>query len=308
MRFEIVLNPAGASGLAWKTWRRLERVITKDGCAYTVHRSTPEHGVAEICRELTLRGEPVSLIVIGGDGTSNEALNGIADFDNTAVGFIPCGTGNDLHRDMGIPNSTVKLLKTMLDGTVKRTADIGELKCTANGKRIVRRFNISCDIGFGAATCAYVNRSRIKPILNKLGIGRAIYLIEALRVCFTSEPQPVAVTCGGRTRLYRRCLCVIAMNHCHEGGGFDFCPDARFDDGKLDLCIGNGLSHGGFLHMLPLAYMGRHMKLRGIYGDRGESVKLRTNKPIWIHTDGEALGKTTSAEIRIIDEKLRLLF
>ena len=98
------------------------------------------------------------------------------------------------------------------------------------------------------------------------------------------------------------------MNHSHEGGGFRFCPDAKFDDGRLDLCIGNGLTKAGFLRMLPRAYLGRHMKLKGIYAERTERVILKSSEPMWIHTDGDVLGKTKYAEIGLIPEKLRMLF
>ena len=308
MDFQIVLNPAGASGKARITWEEIEPVFKAHGCSYTVHTSTEKETIGDICRRLTSKGEPVNIIMIGGDGSSNDAVNGIADFANTRIGFVPCGTGNDMQRDMHAPKDCTALVKTMLDGKTKRTADIGELTILDGKKPVKRRFNISCDVGFGAETCAFANNSRIKPILNYFGIGRAIYLIEAIRVCFTSETNVVTISCGGKRRVYKKCICAIGMNHQHEGGGFRFCPNADFSDGKLDLVIGNGLSKLEFLRMLPLAYMGRHMKLRGIYSERAEEIHIKSRHPIWVHTDGEVMGMVRKVRMRILPEKLNLLF
>ncbi len=308
MIYRIVLNPAGASGGAGKICDELIAEFERCGAEFELYCSAPGRGIEEICRSLTSRGEDTALVVIGGDGSLNEAVNGIADFEHTALGFIPCGTGNDMQRDMGLPKCRAALVRRILGGVVRRTADIGETAFFGeDGSVKRRRFNISSDIGFGAATCALVERSKLKPLLNRIGLGRAVYLIEAIRVCFTAKPAAVKITCGGKTRLYRKCLCAVVMNHCCEGGGFRFCPHADFDDGQFDVCIGNGLGKPEFLKMLPFAYSGRHLKLRGIYEQRGESVVMTSDIPLWVHTDGEVLGRAKRVEIRMLKEKLRLL-
>ncbi|MBR1423248.1 MAG: YegS/Rv2252/BmrU family lipid kinase [Ruminococcus sp.] len=307
MVFHIILNPAGASGRALDKWKKVKHLFA--GCDFKLHRSTEERSIGDICRELTTdtSGEDVYLVVIGGDGTLNEAVNGIEDIEHTLFGFIPCGTGNDMQRDMSLPKSDSELVSLIKEGRQRRCADIGELTFYGEGKVIKRLFNISSDIGFGAATCAYADKSRLKPILNNLGLGRMIYLIEAIKVCFTVKPANVKVSCGGKSRLYKGCLSAIVMNHKHEGGGFEFCPNADFTDGKLDLCLGSRISKLGYLRLLPYALKGKHLKLRGVYTGRGDVIKMSCDVPMWAHTDGEVLGKADKVEMRIIPEKLRLI-
>lgn len=305
MRY-IVVNPAGASGRAWKLWKTLRPVFDEYG-GYKLCRSRKDLGIDEICRRITSRGVPSEIIVIGGDGTFNEAVNGIVDLENTKFGFIPCGTGNDIGRDMGLPSDPKKLVRIMMDSTVKRTCDVGELTIYDGDRLIRRRFNISSDVGFGAATCAYVQRSRLKPLFNRLGLGRLTYLIEAVRVCFSSDTVDIRISCGGKTKTYRRCLCAIVMNHGYEGGGFHFCPDADPDDGMFDICIGSGLSHLEFLRMLPMAYMGKHLSLRGIVAERADTVTMEASRPVWVHTDGEVHGEFRRVSMRVLPEKLKLL-
>ena len=304
--FHIVLNPAGASGKAESVWKAVEPMFRRE--EYELHRSDKNKSIGDICRELTYGiSEEVKLVVIGGDGTLNEAVNGISDFKNTAFGFIPCGTGNDMQRDMALPSSRKALVARILEGKVRRSSDIGELTFYGENGIIRRRFNISSDIGFGAATCAYADKSRLKPVLNRLGLGRLIYLVGAVKVCYTAKPAQVTVICNGKKRLYRRCLSAIVMNHCHEGGGFKFCPDADFSDGKLDVCLGNGITKPGYLRLLPHAYLGKHLKLRGVYTKRFEKITMMSDIPLWAHTDGEVLGMTKKVTMRVIPEKLRLI-
>ena len=307
MVINIVVNPNGASGKAWKLWEELEPVIAGEGCEYVVHCSSMHDSIKSICRRITSSPGLNAIIVIGGDGSLNEAVNGIEDFKNTLFGFVPCGTGNDIGRDMDLPSDKKALFRSMLDCTVKRTSDVGELTFFEGKKKIIRRFNVSSDMGFGAATCEYVNRSVVKPILNKIGLGKLIYLIGALKVCFSSEPASLRVTCGGRTRYYSRCQCAIVMNHTCEGGGFAFCPDADIDDGLFDICVGNGLSKPAFLGVLPKAYMGKHTRTRGIYIERADRIIIQSNSLQWVHTDGEVIGKTNKVYMRILPEKLNLL-
>lgn len=308
MLFNVVINPAGASGKTMELWKQIKPIFDESGHAYVLHKSTKTEGIGDICRKLTSGGRETALVVIGGDGTMNDAVNGIADFERTLFGFVPSGTGNDMVRDMGLPKDKTDIVRRLLECKVRRCADIGELTFYGDNNEItVRKFNISSDIGFGAATCAYVDRSKLKPILNRIGLGRLIYLIQALRVCFTAKPVSAEMICDGEKHIYKRCLCAIAMNHCHEGGGFKFCPNADFTDGKLDICVGDGLSKLAFLRMLPNAYKGTHLRLKNIYELRGERIEMRSAVPLWAHTDGEVVGMSKHVAMRILPEKLRLL-
>ncbi|MBR6044546.1 MAG: hypothetical protein IKP47_02805 [Ruminococcus sp.] len=307
MIYNIVLNPAGASGNAAKLWQKLEPMFSAAGADHVLYRSSPGRSIRDICRELTSKGTETVLVVIGGDGSFNEAVNGIEDFKHTLFGFIPCGTGNDMRRDMSLPRSPKDVARLILEGRERRRADVGLMRCVIGGNVVTRRFNISSDIGFGAATCAFADSSGLKARLNRLHLGRLIYLIGALKVCFTAETARVTISCGGHTRVYPKCLSAIVMNHCHEGGGFKFCPDADFTDGLLDLCAGTGLTKPGYLRMLPNAYRGKHLRLRGIYAEKAKRILMTSDRPLWIHTDGEVLGKTTRAEMSLLPDKLRLL-
>ena len=100
MKIDFVINPA--SGHAVKAWKKVEKLL-QGRCDYHVHRSENGRNTEVICRELSSAGEDVTIVVVGGDGSMNDAVNGIQDFTHTRLGLIPCGSGNDLAKDLNMP-------------------------------------------------------------------------------------------------------------------------------------------------------------------------------------------------------------
>lgn len=312
MLFHIVVNPAGASGKTGKIWMWLEPVFRESGQEYRVHFSTRERGIGEICRtlELQVRGtEDAAIVVVGGDGSVNEAINGFEHPGSVLFGHIPAGSGNDLTRDMGLPRDLLQLTARILEGRVHRTCDIGEL--TYMDTHRSRRFAVSCGIGFDAGVCEMASRSRHKSVLNRLGLGKMIYLHAAFRIiggqhcgkaCITLEEGEVC-----REVHYDRILLLACMNHQYEGGGFRFTPDADADDGILNLCAADPKKNRAFYQAFPLVPLGRHLDLPYIHELRGNRIEIQTSEPMWVHTDGEVERQADHLRIRIMEEKLRLL-
>ncbi len=316
MKFDVIVNPAGAGGEAMKVWQKTERILKEKGADYEVWFSEPDLSVEEITASLTDGDRETRLIVLGGDGTFNEAVNGIRDFGKTMLGLIPCGSGNDLARGLGLPPFR-RLMDIMLEGKTVRMSDVGEVRLytaadEALGRAVpsdtVRRFNVSCGIGYDAEICALAERSRFKNVLNRIRLGKMIYLLEGTQLIFRAKKYPVRITYdGGREISYPECLFAVAMNHRYEGGGVMFCPHADAQDGLLDLCIANGQNSRDFFRIVPHTYTGRHLRYEGVYEERSASVRIRSEVPLWLHTDGEVKQATDDAEIRILKGKLKLL-
>lgn len=323
MSVHIVLNPVGASGRAKKTWKKIQPRFDQAPFPYVLHESTKEKGIEEIVKEITSLGEEIDLIVIGGDGSFNEAVNGIQDFSKTRFGMIPCGSGNDLAKDIGLSKNIDEVVDTLLQFEVKRVADVGEIVLHNHMYIIdpfthymddsvytdekIRRFNISAGFGFDAEICAYVLVSKTKQLLNRVHLGKLCYLVEGTRAIFSTKLVPVEMNIDGEEVKIDQCLFVAAMNHAYEGGGFRFGPTAKYDDGQLELCIANGLSRFDFFRIFPYAYRGNHVKFDGVSIRKGKEIRLKSREPLWIHTDGEVFCKTTDVTIRLNPHKLQML-
>ena len=94
----IIINPSSSSGNGLKQWEKLEQLFLEAGAEYAVHLTGPDNRIEKICEELTSRGEETTIVLLGGDGSMNAAVNGIRDFASTKIGFIPVRKPNKLPR------------------------------------------------------------------------------------------------------------------------------------------------------------------------------------------------------------------
>lgn len=308
MTYHIIVNPAGASGNSLKTWNRLEYLFRQDGISYQVHFSSRETGISDLCRILASETEgDTAIVVVGGDGSCNEAINGIRDLSRVIFGFIPAGSGNDLARSLSLPDDPEEIVKLLLEGKIRHTINVGEAVSDAPSP-LRRRFLVSCGIGFDAAICHRATGSSLKMFLNRIGFGKLIYITSALHMILTWKMRPLRITYDhSRTVFYPAVLFAVCMNHPYEGGGFKFCPEACNDDDLLDLCIPDSLKALDFYRIFPSAYHGKHIHFSGIHMEKAAHVEISTPQPLWVHTDGEVMGSLNSVQIFLLPEKLRLL-
>ncbi|HOO28131.1 MAG TPA: diacylglycerol kinase family protein, partial [Lachnospiraceae bacterium] len=127
--------------------------------------------------EITSGTEPVTIIVLGGDGTINEVLTGIRDYDLVTLGYIPAGSSNDLARDLMLARNPALALQAVLHPKEYTYMDVGVIRYQDDGKN----FGVSAGIGYDAAICHEALHSGMKDFLNKLHLGKLTYVGIALK-------------------------------------------------------------------------------------------------------------------------------
>lgn len=307
----FMVNPASHSGRGMHLWKQIEQILLEKGTAYEVHFSQKAGDMGEIARKLTenlTEGQECSLVVLGGDGTVNEALQGICNFERVRFSSIPTGSGNDLARDMGIEKNVQKAIASLLEKGKERPMDVGYVSWEENGKIKERRFIVSCGIGYDAAVCEEVQNSSMKGILNKIGLGKITYLGIGVKNMLTSRyTKTTLLMDGSRKRVLDRMLFVAMMSHRFEGGGFNFCPQADHQDGKLDLCVVDGLPHWKFPIVIPFALKGQHYRFNGVSSEIASRIEIETSYPLCLHTDGEVWGNHQKITVWVEKQQLRFI-
>ena len=325
MIFHVVVNPVGASGRTLKKFKKILPIMEASGNEILVHYSTLEKGLDDICRELTMdlkEDEIIHLIIVGGDGSLNVALNVMEHISQIRLGYIPAGSGNDFAKGIGIGDDLEGLTNTIMKGEVVRKMDIGKIvykdisdalrpeasigRKDENGN-VYRLFHDSTGFGFDAAICQAADASKSKNVLNKLHLGKLIYLSCAIRMVFTVKRPMVTVVNDGEKKEYASSMLFVAMNNPYEGGGFKFCPEADNGDGVLDLCLATPKSNFAFFKIFPSAYDGNHVKFSEIHMDKGKEISVLCDEPQWVHTDGEVACKAKGMEISVLPEQISLL-
>lgn len=315
--YYIIVNPSSKSGRGIRIWQKLKPVFQERNIPYELMLSTHIGHIAEFTKKITATDKHVNLILLGGDGTINEALQGIRDFSKISIGYIPTGSSNDLARAMKLKKDPLKLLDTILSGKSSRMADIGVLTCENDdsepriaGKRIPEKsyFVVSSGIGFDAAVCEEALSSNIKNTLNKLKLGKLTYLGIALKQLITAKPVACDICLDNKERIHAdRFLFVASMIHKYEGGGFNFCPNADAADGIFDICFVGSISKPLILIALPTAFFGKHYIFPQIFHYTANKLEIKTSVPLWVHTDGEVHFKSSHIYLSCEKQKLEFL-
>ena len=306
----MVINPASKSGHGLEMWKELEDWLLKHSIEYEAFLSKGPGDVTRIVHELCENGlskasSMLRIIILGGDGTFNEALQGITDFDCVEIGYIPTGSSNDLARDLGIKGDPSFLLSQILVCDKPHLMDLGRLTYHDSDTRY---FAVSCGIGYDAAICEEALASHFKNTLNRLGLGKLTYLTIALKQLILTKRGNCTITLDGKEPFELKSFLFIAtMIHRFEGGGFMFCPDADAQDGRFNLCAVGPIAKLRILFALPSALKGQHYRYPHIYPYDGASVHIEADRPFWVHTDGEVSRKSSSITIECLQKKIHLL-
>lgn len=292
----FIVNQHSRSGHGMDLWKKAEAILNEKGADYKVYFTEYAGHAQELAKKVADFHVPCTLSVLGGDGTLNETINGLAstEYSHITLGCIPTGSGNDFARGLGLSKNIEARIESILSPTECVPVDIGISKTD----EVSRYFLVSSGIGYDADICAHVSTSKIKTVLNKLHMGKLIYALIALKELVTYKPCPVSVRLDEKEILrFPRTLFIAGMNLKYEGGGVQFCPDALYDDRLLDFCLADSLPRLKVLGLLPTAFFGKHVHFKGIHILKCRQMDIRSKAPLPFHCDGEVLGCTTRLTI-----------
>lgn len=285
--YEIIFNPGSRSHNGLSVCNIITNHLTKNHIEYTLYKTKKQGHAKNIAHEITSDNKPHTILVIGGDGTLNEVINGLCDPTLVTIGLIPSGSGNDFARSCNIPSEPLDALNIILNNTKITTINYGEVFLPGQ----YRRFLISCGCGFDSEVCLEAQISPLKPLLNKLHIGKLIYTLVALKKLIRKSTFSTRLLINGNTKLtFDKLFFLTAMNSRYEGGGYMFAPDALLNDDKLDFLTVNNLPRRQIIPLLPKAKNGRHKGHAGIDITPISEVKIKFSKSVSLHTDGEVIG------------------
>jgi diacylglycerol kinase (ATP) len=240
------------------------------------------------------------LIVVGGDGTVNEVVNGLgrAGFPkDVTLAVLPMGTGNDLAATLAIPNDPEGARDTIRQGRV-RTLDMARVRSEGVGERFF--INVATG-GFGAETSSLADE-RLKGRWGKLAYFRA-----SLEKARDFDVREVRMTLDGEERMMRAVN--VAVGNCrYAGGGWPAAPKANPEDGLLDLVVIEDVGLKEALALAPAAlaksdYLGKE----GVFSARAKRIRIETQPGgLEFTADGELIGDEP-AEFEIIPHTLKVV-
>lgn len=298
----FVINPYAGSNDGQRIWKEIERILMERGEKYKCYRTKRPKDMVYLARKLTRGTTERRIVVVGGDGTINEFLNGMLRVKNIKLGFIPVGSGNDFARGMKISKDFKKELRKIISNKSCRNVDYGIIQYQ-NGK--MHRFFVSSGMGYDARICYEADHTKIKQILNFLHLGKLVYLLIGIRYLIFAETFSATLIVDDKRYLEGDGFLFVSFHNLpYEGGGFCFCPQAKTGDGKMNICVAKGIPKWRIPFIIPLAAIGRHTGCRGVYQFEFEQAKMIVQNGQYIHTDGEAKKNERNIQISVAKEKI----
>lgn len=236
-----------------------------------------------------------AIFAVGGDGTINEVLNGMVDSE-TALGVVPLGTANVWARELGLPTGDIPRALELQAKAPTARIDVG----MAQGENFgPRAFLLWCGFGFDAQITAAIEPQRAL----KRRFGPALFGAVGVGSSFTYRGQRVNITLDDIS-FERRVLMGLVSNAQLYAGLVRFSPDARLDDGKLDLALflGEGFFDTAF-HLLRIIFV-RHTSAPAVEHYRFREMEIKAELPV--HLDAEPVG-ATPLRITLRPSALRIL-
>jgi len=296
-----IVNPAAGSGRPARTWPQLRQRLEQLGLR--VHEAhTAEPGAASYLARSFVRGGARELLVVGGDGTLNEVVNGILDEQGRPLGpvtvtVVPCGTGRDFPRLFGIARAE-QAIDLLRSGEPCRV-DVGRLTYLGtDGSPRHRYFVNMADIGLGAETAAWVSAST-----KQLG-GFLAYLVGAFRTILRHTAAELTLEIDGQEVFTGPALMVAIANGRFHAGGMRIAPMASVTDGKFEVFVLRAVPRRVLLSsLLPSVYRGTHVRHPAVLHWSGSRVRIHGPQRVRIEMDGEPVG-TTDVEAHLIPRAL----
>lgn len=286
--WQIILNPNAQDHKGLEHWNEIAAKLDEHHVRYELYQANGSHSGINLARKLCQEGQR-HLMVIGGDGSINEIVNGIftsgIDTHEVFLAVIPHGRGNDWARTHHYPTDYLEAVEGFLKGRFIEH-DVGLTKVFQGEKEIEQRYFININ-SFGFSAEVIYETIYTKPKF----LNISVYMLGVFLALFKHKPIPVII--NSKDFHYQGKPFLFAVANCkYHGDGMKQAPDASFDDGVFDVII---LPQVGILTVLlkiKHIFTGKHIqKIKGVQCFRTNKLSISAEPSILGELEGELLSQ-----------------
>ncbi len=283
----LIVNPSAGGGRGGRLLPVFERTLASLGVPSTTHATRDLEHARELAREASAAGEVA--LALGGDGLIGAVAGALAERPGGRLGVLPGGRGNDFARVLGIANDPAAACAVIARGEFT-DLDLGSV----DG----RAFACIASVGFDSDANRIANDA-------PSWLGGLVYAYGALRALAAWKPATFHVAVDGEERSFRGYSVIAANTRCY-GGGMCIAPDARVDDGLLDVVITEHIGRVRFLAKMPKVFKGTHVREPTVHVLRGRVAEIRADRAFTVFADGDPIGELPVI-VRAVPHALRVL-
>ena len=308
----VIVNPASADGATRDVWPKFASDLrTHFGPFTVVFTERIGHG-RQLAAEAAQQGTKL-IIACGGDGTISEVANGILESNQeTELAVLPGGTGSDFRRTLGMPTNTAAAARALRDGRT-RIIDAARVTFVNDGGERETRFFVNV-ASFGMSTevltrtASGESRKWIPAFApRKLG-SKLSYAAATVQTTLAAAPIEVQIQLDEQEERRLRVAEFCVANARFYGGAMKIAPDARVDDGLLDVVSIGDASAFRILSNAPRLYFGAHLRMDEVNHALAKQIvarPARKNEIVRIELDGEVVGRLP-ATFQVMPSALRV--
>ena len=285
----FIINPNAGSNKNEK-WKEIFSYLNEKGVAYNYYLTKSRNDAISNVPRFIEEGYR-NFVVVGGDGTTNEVVNGIfsqttVPYSEICMGSISLGTANDWNRYYGWDSDMHASLDRILKHNITKQ-DVGVVKFSENGETKTKYFANSIGFGFDAEivkmTNALTHEQRGKKTAYLISLLKCLIKCKKLRITINSEDFKYQ----GKT------LSINIANGKFSGGGMQQTPDAIINDGCYDISIFGDITKFFVIRNVNKLYNGTVKKVSGknvIFGRTANQINISATTPTFAEIDGEIIG------------------
>ncbi len=294
MKILMITNPVAGKGRGFQIAEYAIEYLKKKNIIPDVLKSEYQGHIHHIFNDIDM-SHYQGILAVGGDGTLFETINGLLkrhpDLE-LPVGQIPVGTGNSFIKDLGIDTPETALEK-IVGGRTKKI-DVGYFKSPDH------QFYFINLLGAG-----FVADVALKAIRYK-SLGALSYIIGVIQEVARLSTYQLEITIDDHI-YHRENVFVEICNSTKTGGDMVMAPEAKIDDGLLDIILLNKISRLNLLKAFPKIFKGSHLSMKEVEFFKGQTIKVVTDAPKKLNVDGEVIG-TTPIEVSILPKKIDMFY
>lgn len=315
----FIVNRNSGTGKGEAAWKKARKCLKDSLIEYKAYETKYVGHATKITAKLCeLPQEKVSIVVVGGDGTINEVLNGITDFKKVQLGVIPAGSGNDFAKGIQVNKDVVANITQIAlhekTGNITRM-DLGMV--IYEGCERPRVFGISSGLGLDAIVCKKAYKSKLKTALNKIHMGKLTYVLTTIYSLFSMDTADLNMELERKVsesehsykveQRLKNVIFLAAMNLPAEGGGVPMAPKTTSDNGCLALSSASGIPKWRTFFCLPLLMAAKQKWVKGFNIHYADKATITLSKPMTLHVDGEYCGEVRTVTYQCLSGFLNIL-
>ncbi len=300
MKCAAIINPMSGDGRTIKVWRHVGEFLGRRLSGIEILFTEKSGHATELAKHVAEEGYD-RLIIVGGDGTLHECINGLIQNDKPLykdsfqVGILNGGRGCDYTKTLKIPTDPDKMVEICL-GSKLKSVDIGRVQ---TDDKIIYYMN-SSTFGLGGEVAKTVQGGSVflPPV--------ASYLAATVKSVLNAVPRKITLKIEDKPYYDGLAHNVFVCNGRYSGGGMLWAPEAKLDDGLFNVLLAKDLSRSELLTLAPRLYTGTISRARGIQTATASQVEISCSSKVWLELDGETYS-TKQAKYSILKQALSIL-